>query len=148
MCAARIVGCGVVEGVLRETTDGWLPTVEGAGGSASPEAGRILHLLKASLPYRQSGYTVRSTYTLKALQQAGYDPVAMTPLDFPRSIGIPDAPVEETVDGHPVRPPGPAHRPTGPAGGRLSRGLGQGRHALGGVGAPRGGARPLRASRL
>ena len=51
------------------------------------------------MPYRQSGYTVRSTYTLKALQDAGYDSIAMTPLDFPGSVGVHGAPAEETVDG-------------------------------------------------
>ena len=59
----------------------------------------MLHLLKASLPYRQSGYTVRSAYTLSALQADGYDPVAMTALDFPGRIADPPAPAEEVVNG-------------------------------------------------
>ena len=62
---------------------GWLPGLVSGDAVSTPHHDRVLHLLKTSLPYRQSGYTVRTANTLKVLQAAGVDVVAMTPLDFP-----------------------------------------------------------------
>jgi len=60
---------------------------------------RILHLLKVSLPYRQSGYTLRSKYVLQSQRAAGLEPLAMTALGFPRSAGVAVFPANEAVDG-------------------------------------------------
>lgn len=94
------------QGRWNESEPGWLPTidsstlanlpapVESAGGRT-----KILHLLKIGMPQRQSGYSMRSMYTLTGQARAGLDPVAVTALDFPRSIGIEEVPDEDVVGG-------------------------------------------------
>lgn len=87
-------------GRLQETTPGWLPRVQGEATLArDPNRGRVVHLLKASAPYRESGYTLRSRYTLAAQVAAGLQPVAITALGFPRTIGVDSFPDIEEVDG-------------------------------------------------
>src|SRR5690606_18867998 len=51
------------------------------------------------LPYRQSGYSVRSKYTVEGQLAAGLQPVVVTALGFPRQIGVTDAAAEETIGG-------------------------------------------------
>lgn len=92
------------EGRWRETEPGWLPEIDDETLAALPRSqgqptGRILHLLKIGMPQRQSGYSMRSMYTLSGQLAAGLDPVAVTALDFPRSIGVDDAPEVDTVSG-------------------------------------------------
>ncbi len=85
--------------MLRESDPDWLPRIPGPPETVEPARGdRVLHLLEASLPDRQSGYTMRSHYTISAQRGAGMDPVAMTVLGFPRSAGR-VAPVVEVIDG-------------------------------------------------
>lgn len=79
------------EGRLREFGPGWLPGDLPATG-IDPVPGRVLHLLKASLPHRTSGYAVRSFYLLRERSRAGEDVLAATALDFP---GEPAPPVED-----------------------------------------------------
>ena len=87
-------------GRLRETSADWRPRVPTPRLSLPPvSSGRVVHLLKVSLPYRQSGYTLRSKYTLEGQRAAGLEPVALTPLGFPRSIGLTDFPAEDSVGG-------------------------------------------------
>lgn len=89
-----------LEGQLRETSSTWEPTVPGEPEPVEPTTQvRVLHLLKVSLPYRQSGYTVRTAELLAAERAAGRDPVAMTALDFPRSLGVDAVPEDEEVAG-------------------------------------------------
>lgn len=91
---------GELAGKLQESTPGWLPAVPGARSLArQPDRGTVLHLLKASLPYRQSGYTLRARYTLEAQAAIGLRPVAMTALGFPRSIGVNEFPTVADLDG-------------------------------------------------
>lgn len=74
------------EGRLRELTPGWLPSVADPSDRvthADDGARRVLHLLKASLPQRRSGYTMRSAYLLGEQVRAGIDVVAVTALDYP-----------------------------------------------------------------
>lgn len=74
------------EGRLRELTPGWLPTVATSPDRVTPVdegARRVLHVLKASLPQRRSGYTMRSAYLLGEQAKAGIDVVAVTALDYP-----------------------------------------------------------------
>ncbi len=94
------------EGRWRESEPGWLPTIDAAVLADLPRppeqrgsGRRVLHLLKTGMPQRQSGYTMRSLYTLVGQVRAGLDPVAVTALDFPRSIGVEDAPDEDVVGG-------------------------------------------------
>lgn len=94
------------EGRWNESEPGWLPTIDPAVLANLPAPAdrdrtrtRVLHLLKIGMPQRQSGYSMRSMYTLTGQAAAGLDPVAVTALDFPRNIGVEDAPVEEVVGG-------------------------------------------------
>ena len=94
------------EGRWHESEPGWLPTIDPAVLASLPEPAdrdrsrtKVLHLLKIGMPQRQSGYSMRSMYTLTGQLDAGLDPVAVTALDFPRSIGIDDVPDEEIVGG-------------------------------------------------
>lgn len=60
---------------LRETEPGWLPAVPET--VVEPVPGRVLHLLRTTMPQRQSGYSVRGHHTLRALVDAGEDVVAV-----------------------------------------------------------------------
>lgn len=94
------------EGRWKESEPGWLPTIDPtvladlpAPTEREPGSRKVLHLLKIGMPQRQSGYSMRSMYTLTGQARAGLDPVAVTALDFPRTIGIEDAPDEDVVGG-------------------------------------------------
>jgi glycosyltransferase involved in cell wall biosynthesis len=85
-------------GMLRESDPGWLPRLPGSADPIVPAAsGRILHLLKESLPDRQTGFAMRSHHIMAAQRAAGLDPVAVTALGFPRAAGR-EAPAVETID--------------------------------------------------
>lgn len=89
-----------LEGRWLETSPEWSPTVEASLAAAlsrvRPVEGRVLHVVKVTLPYRQSGYSVRTRYSLTALAAAGWEPIAVTPLDFPENVD--EVPAEEWVD--------------------------------------------------
>lgn len=85
---------------LRETAPDWRPDVPGQPEPVQPSSpSAVLHLLKISLPYRQSGYSVRSRYTVEEQQRAGLEPVVATALGFPRQIGVTDFPLEDEIGG-------------------------------------------------
>ena len=66
-----------------------------------------MHLLKVSLPDRQSGYTIRSRETLRAQVEAGLDPFVVTPFGYPPPRPGAATPDVEIVEGHhapPTRP--------------------------------------------
>ena len=87
-------------GRFRETSPDWRPEIPGSVEPLTPaSAHRILHVLKVSLPFRQSGYTVRTKYTLEGQVAAGLEPIAMTALNFPRSVGVIDFPAIQDVGG-------------------------------------------------
>lgn len=86
-------------GRLRETSAEWVPTISGQVQPVDPVPGRILHVLKISMPHRESGYSVRGRYTLSEQRRVGLDPVGVTALDFPRLIGVDDAAETEDVAG-------------------------------------------------
>ncbi|MDF2735273.1 MAG: hypothetical protein K0S97_1896 [Chloroflexota bacterium] len=88
-----------LHGDLAETDERWRPLVRGGRQPTDPRSDRvILHLLKESRPQRQNGFTMRSHDNLLAQRAAGWDPVVVTALGFPRSSGAAVAPVDE-VDG-------------------------------------------------
>ena len=88
----------VLEGRLAETADGWLPRIPRPAHAIEPRASTVvMHLLKASLPERQSGYTIRSRATLRAQREAGLEPFAVTPYGYPSTT----APGVDAVDGIP-----------------------------------------------
>jgi glycosyltransferase involved in cell wall biosynthesis len=75
-------------GRLRETEPGWIPRLDGPGLPIEPRsAAVVMHLLKASLPDRQSGYTIRSRETLRAQRLAALEPFVVTPYGYPPGGG-------------------------------------------------------------
>ena len=101
---------------LVETDPRWLPRIPGRAFPGHPRPGVVLHLLKESVPHRQTGFTTRSRYMVLAQRDAGLTPVVVTQPGFPRSAGIAGAPGVEEVDGiryHRLDPGGayPADRP-------------------------------------
>lgn len=87
-------------GRLRETDPDWLPHVPACSSAAGDtRPGRVLHHVKESLPYAETGFTFRSRMTLQAQRLAGFEPVVATSLQFPLSRGIVDVPPEEEVEG-------------------------------------------------
>lgn len=107
----------VMHGRWLETSDGWWPHIDGEPEKLEPSsAEKVLHLLKISLPYRQSGYSVRSKYSLEGELAAGLEPVAVTALGFPRGIGVAEFPSSEEIDGIRYRrlDLGPEHALDGP----------------------------------
>ena len=74
-----------LHGDMAETDPRWRPRIRGPHRPTMPRSDRlILHLLKESLPQRQSGFTMRSHANLLAQREAGWDPVVVTALGFPR----------------------------------------------------------------
>ncbi len=90
-------------GRWRETAADWSPTVGDLPRVGPRVPRRVLHVLKISMPHRQSGYSVRGQYALAAQKAVGWDPVGVTALDFPASVGVHDAPEREEVGGVPHR---------------------------------------------
>jgi PEP-CTERM/exosortase A-associated glycosyltransferase len=89
--------------VLRPT---WRPDLDGADARlrhlrGSTRRGRILHLLFASLPYRQSGYAMRSHAVGRCQRGAGLDPHLVTRSGFPATDDMKAAASRETLDGLP-----------------------------------------------
>jgi glycosyltransferase involved in cell wall biosynthesis len=83
-----------------ETSASWSPKVRAAPEPlVATSSGRILHLLKAAAPYRQSGYTMRAKYTLQAQLAAGLEPVALTSLRSPKSASSAGGQCLEEIDG-------------------------------------------------
>ncbi|MEA2612572.1 MAG: hypothetical protein QOI52_531, partial [Chloroflexota bacterium] len=77
-----------LQGDLADTDPRWRPRVRGPRRVTEPRSDRVvLHLLKESRPYRQTGFTMRSHNNLIAQRVAGWDPVVVTALGFPRWIG-------------------------------------------------------------
>ncbi|HLS41459.1 MAG TPA: hypothetical protein VK038_11930, partial [Ornithinicoccus sp.] len=78
-----------LEGRWRETSADWSPVVDPVVAATldpvtEPVPGRVLHVVKVTMPYRQSGYSVRTMYSLSAQAEVGLEPIAVTPLDFPQ----------------------------------------------------------------
>ncbi len=96
---------------LQDTEPGWLPEVSGAAGPFEPRARNVvMHLLKVSLPDRQSGYTIRSRETLRAQVGAGLDPFVVTPFGYPPvrpGVATPDVEVVEGITHHRLAPGAP-----------------------------------------
>jgi glycosyltransferase involved in cell wall biosynthesis len=85
---------------LEETDPAWLPEIPGPSTRIEPrDPDVVMHLLKVSLPDRQSGYTIRSREVLRAQVRAGLEPFVVTPFGYPPAgIGrVVRSP--ETVDG-------------------------------------------------
>lgn len=70
--------------------------------------GRVLHLVGKSLPFVQTGYSLRTRYITLAQRQAGQDPEVVTQIGFPWDQGLEEASLREDPDAIPHhRLPGP-----------------------------------------
>lgn len=86
-------------GRIIESDPSWLPRIDRPAPEArAMDDTRILHILKESLPYSETGFTMRSRMTLAAQKLAGFDPAVITSLGFPRTKGVEDFPAVELVD--------------------------------------------------
>ena len=73
----------ILRGKLRDSDPDWMPDL-GDPEPLEPETReRVMHLHKAALPDRQTGYTVRSGYVVKSQRSAGLDPFIVTAPGFP-----------------------------------------------------------------
>jgi glycosyltransferase involved in cell wall biosynthesis len=88
-----------LHGDLAETDPRWRPRLLGPRQPIEPRSDRVvLHLLKESRPQRQNGFTMRSHDNLLAQRAAGWEPVVVTALGFPRWSGA-SVTATEQVDG-------------------------------------------------
>jgi PEP-CTERM/exosortase A-associated glycosyltransferase len=75
--------------------------------------GRVLHVVARSLPYRQTGYTLRTQAIARAQLEIGLDPHVVTRIGYPWREGTPGL-IDEEVEGVPYhRLPIPADPPVG-----------------------------------
>jgi glycosyltransferase involved in cell wall biosynthesis len=90
-----------IDGELRALTPGWRAALGGPQQRVERRKGRVLHLLTESLPYRQSGYTVRSHQVARAQSEVGLEPHMVTRAGFPAIDGRIGAPKWHTIEGIP-----------------------------------------------
>jgi len=99
------------EAELRVLDPAWRPRLPARAGTGwTPTAGRVLHVLTNSLPYRQNGYSVRAQQIALAQRAVGLDPHLATRAGFPLTEGRVGAPARERVEGVPyyrIRPDTP-----------------------------------------
>ncbi len=84
---------------IGETDTRWAPVGSRVTRRIEPVSDRVLHVIKESRPYLERGYTVRTHSNLLASAAAGFEPVVVTPLGFPRELGVTDFESVETIDG-------------------------------------------------
>jgi glycosyltransferase involved in cell wall biosynthesis len=65
----------------------------------TPRPDAVLHLATNSLPHTRSGYAVRTQEIVRAQRDAGLDPLVVTRLGYPVSIGVLTGAAEDVVDG-------------------------------------------------
>lgn len=75
------------------------PILESKTRTQTSGSERPLYVLTSSLPYTQSGYTVRSHQLLSALRKAGSEVEAVTRSGYPASIGTITRSVFQEIDG-------------------------------------------------
>jgi predicted glycoside hydrolase/deacetylase ChbG (UPF0249 family)/glycosyltransferase involved in cell wall biosynthesis len=90
----------IVLGDVHVLSGAWRPRIS-REARYEPVPSRILHLVGKSLPYVQTGYSVRTRYVTLAQRDAGLEPEVVTQLGFPWTQGIQEAPVREVLDGIP-----------------------------------------------
>jgi glycosyltransferase involved in cell wall biosynthesis len=89
-----------LDDALRMTDPAWRPLIAGPTARIVPaDPASVMHLLKTSLPDRQSGYTIRSREVLRAQLAAGLHPFVVTPYGHPPDRASGPAPAVETIDG-------------------------------------------------
>jgi glycosyltransferase involved in cell wall biosynthesis len=73
----------ILRGKLRDSDPDWMPDLGDPAPLEPASYQRVMHLHKAALPDRQTGYTVRSGYVVKSQRSAGLDPFIVTTPGFP-----------------------------------------------------------------
>jgi Glycosyl transferase 4-like domain len=91
----------MIIGSARELDPRWLPRVPGPPRPVEPREGAIMHLLKESIPYLDSGFTMRGRDTAACQRLGGLDPFVVTSLGFPRLTGVTGFPPVDVIDGTP-----------------------------------------------
>jgi glycosyltransferase involved in cell wall biosynthesis len=87
-------------GRIIESDPNWLPRINRPAPTApAAKDNLILHILKESLPYSETGFTMRSRMTLAAQKLAGFTPEVITSLGFPRTKGVESFQLVESIDG-------------------------------------------------
>ncbi|AXG12803.1 glycosyltransferase [Intrasporangium calvum] len=92
------------------------PAARSAASGSEPSGIRPLHLLINSLPWTQSGYSLRSHAILRAQHAAGMTVEAMTRIGYPVVVGLPQANDVDVVDGITYRRVVPARLAATPTG--------------------------------
>ncbi len=92
------------------------PHPGGEVSGSEPSGIRALHLLINSLPWTQSGYSLRSHAILRAQAAAGMSVEAMTRIGYPVVVGLPHARDVDVVDGITYRRVVPARLASTPTG--------------------------------
>ena len=77
---------------------GWQPG-SWTGAAARPAPGRVLHMVTNSLPYKPSGYGIRTHRIVQAQLGVGLVPHVATKLGFPATQGHLGRPPAEVIDG-------------------------------------------------
>ena len=90
-----IIGCA------RELDPRWRPRVAGPPRPVEPRDGAVMHLLKGSIPYLDSGFAIRGRDIVACQRRAGLDPFVVTSLGFPRWNGVTGFQPVEVIDGTP-----------------------------------------------
>ena len=89
---------GKVSGEITVLSGRWIaPALDHPG--FTPIEGRVLNLVGKSLPYTQSGYTIRTHSESMALRSIGIEPHVVTQLGYPWTIGNDAAAPCDVIDG-------------------------------------------------
>jgi glycosyltransferase involved in cell wall biosynthesis len=92
----------ILDGRLVETDTAWLPHLAGEPEHLEPVSRRrILHIAKSAAPERWSGFTIRTMHNLHAQQAAGFEPIMVTEIGWPRVAGVTDVKPLVDVEGVP-----------------------------------------------
>lgn len=86
-------------GRIVETDAAWLPVISGELPAGETREDRVFYLAKESMPFFHNGYCTRSHETLKSVQGAGLDPIAVTMPGFPATVGRVAKSLTDTVEG-------------------------------------------------
>lgn len=80
----------------------WLPALADSEKPVSLKATKVLtvaHLHKTAYPYENTGGAIRCLNTALSQQRIGIDPYIITPIGYPRSVGIEGAKNYEMIEG-------------------------------------------------
>lgn len=89
-----------IEGRLQAVDLRWLPELPGGPEAPPPcPSNRIIHLFKVIYPFESTGGAIRNLNTVKYQKEIGLDPYVITPINYPRNVGLGEFPLEHEVAG-------------------------------------------------